>query len=149
MVSLAVSRGCKSLVRNFMIYGGNVPFSVCYYLVSVCLGFTVWFVFSVAETDLTYICFQLYWFLTTKFRQEFHTFFPWLCTHLLSILHSLPLAPFCHCWASIRAVCFCLLSWGICKWGRYLNLIAALPSVKINFRPTFLASCIPSVEMLQ
>lgn len=36
-----------------------------------------------------------------------------------------------------RNLCFCLLSWFICKWGRYLNLAVALSSVMIDFRPAF------------
>lgn len=71
--------------------------------------------------------------------RSFTLSFSGCATHLLSILHLLPHAPFClHFWASIRGICFYLLSWFVCKWGRYLNLTVALSSVKVNFRPIFL-----------
>lgn len=76
--------------------------------------------------------------------RDFTLSFSGCATHLLSILHLLPHAPFClHFWAFIRGICFWLLPWFICKWGRCLNLAAALSSVKTNFRSTFLTSCIP------
>lgn len=150
MVSLAVSRGCEPLVRNFMIYGGKVLFSVFFSLVS-----SIW---QILLFDLSFQQQKLTWLMSAfsfigslpqiRFRQDFHKLLSVsVPAHLLSILHLLPHAPFClHSWASVRGICFCLLSWFICKWGRCLNLAAALSSVKINFRPTFLTSCIP-VEM--